>query len=149
MNAGEIFSRHLEGIVDDHVLELTHVDRKRIFNLGYYTWVEQQGVMIDSSPQGSAVLARPGGERTDVGSPDCGLQRGGWRQARPLNRHGDQRQATGGAAPTYLELRERLSRRDRSLRDKVVSLEEAASFVRVTGNRSESAAARCRARPWV
>src|SRR3989440_6095942 len=32
--------------------------------------------------------------------------------------------------PTYLELREELSRRDRSLRDKVVSLEEAASFVR-------------------
>jgi len=47
VNAGEIFSRHLEGIVDDHVLELTHFDRKRIFNLGYYTWVEQQGVAID------------------------------------------------------------------------------------------------------
>jgi cysteine synthase len=47
VNAGEIFSRHLEGIVDDHVLELTHVDRKRIFNLGYFTWVEQQGVTID------------------------------------------------------------------------------------------------------
>jgi glutaconate CoA-transferase, subunit A len=38
--------------------------------------------------------------------------------------------ATGKAVPTYLELREELSRRDRSLRDKVVSLEEAASFVR-------------------
>jgi len=47
VNAGEIYSRHLEGIVDDHVLELTHFDRKRIFNLGYYTWVEQQGVAID------------------------------------------------------------------------------------------------------
>jgi cysteine synthase A len=46
LNAGEIFSRHLEGVVDDHVLELTHLDRKRIFNLGYYTWVEQQGVAI-------------------------------------------------------------------------------------------------------
>ena len=34
------------------------------------------------------------------------------------------------APPTYLELREGLSRRDRSLRHKVVSLEEAASFVR-------------------
>jgi cysteine synthase len=45
--AGEIFSRHLEGVVDDHVLELTHVDRKRIFNLGYFTWVEQQGVTLD------------------------------------------------------------------------------------------------------
>ncbi len=47
VNAGEICGRHLEGIVDDHVLELTHFDRKRIFNLGYYTWVEQQGVAID------------------------------------------------------------------------------------------------------
>lgn len=36
---------------------------------------------------------------------------------------------TGEAAPTYLELREELSRRDRSLRDKVVSLEDATSFV--------------------
>jgi cysteine synthase len=47
VNAGEIFSRHLEGIADDHVLELTHFDRKRIFNLGYFTWVEQQGVPIE------------------------------------------------------------------------------------------------------
>ena len=37
---------------------------------------------------------------------------------------------TGGTAPSYLELREKMSRRDRSLRDKVVSLEQAASFVR-------------------
>lgn len=47
VNAGEIFSRHLEGVADDHVLELTHIERKRIFNLGYYTWVEQQGVSIE------------------------------------------------------------------------------------------------------
>lgn len=44
VHAGEIFARHLQGIADDHVIELTHVDRRRIFNLGYYTWVEQQGV---------------------------------------------------------------------------------------------------------
>ena len=31
----------------DHVLELGHVDRKRIFNLGYFTWVEQQGVSLE------------------------------------------------------------------------------------------------------
>jgi cysteine synthase len=47
INAAEIFARHLEGIADDHVLELRHLDRKRIFNLGYYTWVEQQGVALD------------------------------------------------------------------------------------------------------
>ena len=29
------------------LLELTDADRRRIFNLGYYTWVEQQGVPID------------------------------------------------------------------------------------------------------
>jgi cysteine synthase len=47
INAGEVYSRHLEGIGDDGVLELRHVDRKRIFNLGYYTWVEQQGVSVE------------------------------------------------------------------------------------------------------
>src|SRR5712671_7286133 len=38
--------------------------------------------------------------------------------------------ASAKTAPTYLELRKELSRRDRSLRDKVVSLEDAASLVR-------------------
>jgi glutaconate CoA-transferase, subunit A len=38
--------------------------------------------------------------------------------------------ATGAAVPSYLELREGVSRRDRSLRPKVVTLEEAAAFVR-------------------
>jgi cysteine synthase len=47
VNAGEIFAGSLEAITDDHMLELRHQDRKRIFNLGYYTWVEQQGVRFD------------------------------------------------------------------------------------------------------
>jgi cysteine synthase len=47
VNAGETAGRHLDAIVDDHVLELSHVERTRIFNLGYYTWVEQQGVSLD------------------------------------------------------------------------------------------------------
>jgi hypothetical protein len=47
VNAGEIFARHMEGIVDDNVMELRHTDRKRIFNLGYYTWVEQQGISVE------------------------------------------------------------------------------------------------------
>jgi hypothetical protein len=46
VSAGEIFAQYLDGVVDDHVLELTHRERKRIFNLGYYTWVEQQGVSV-------------------------------------------------------------------------------------------------------
>lgn len=31
----------------DHFLELTRIDRKRIFNLGYLTWVEQRAVPLD------------------------------------------------------------------------------------------------------
>ena len=45
--AGETFAQHLQGIDGDHVLELTQTDRNRIFNLGYYTWVEQQGVSLE------------------------------------------------------------------------------------------------------
>jgi cysteine synthase len=45
--AGEVFGAHLQAVTDDHVIELSHIDRERIFNLGYYTWVEQQGVPLD------------------------------------------------------------------------------------------------------
>ena len=45
--AGEVFGEHLLGATTDHLLELTREDRERIFNLGYYTWVEQQGVSVD------------------------------------------------------------------------------------------------------
>jgi len=46
VHAGEMFGHHLEAVTDDHLIELSHVDRRRIFNLGYYTWVEQQGVSV-------------------------------------------------------------------------------------------------------
>ena len=45
--AGEVFGEHLLGATTDHLLELTREDRDRIFNLGYFTWVEQQGVSIE------------------------------------------------------------------------------------------------------
>ncbi len=45
--AAAAFGQHVAGIADDHVLELTHRERRRIFNLGYFTWVEQQGVPLD------------------------------------------------------------------------------------------------------
>jgi len=48
VNAGEIFGQHLLAAVDNDVLELTHSERTRIFNLGYYTWVEQQGVSLEA-----------------------------------------------------------------------------------------------------
>jgi cysteine synthase len=46
VSAGEAFGQHMLGAGIDHLLELSAVDRSRIFNLGYYTWVEQQGVAI-------------------------------------------------------------------------------------------------------
>jgi len=45
--AAQAYGEHLLG-ADAHVLELTDRERTRIFNLGYYTWVEQQGVAVDS-----------------------------------------------------------------------------------------------------
>ena len=30
----------------EHTLEMGPVERDRVFNLGYFTWVEQQGVSI-------------------------------------------------------------------------------------------------------
>lgn len=36
-------SLHMLGLKTDNLLELTYEDRKRIHNLKYYTWVEQQG----------------------------------------------------------------------------------------------------------
>jgi hypothetical protein len=45
--AGEVFGEHLLGAATDNLLELTSVDRDRIFNLGYYTWVEQQGITLE------------------------------------------------------------------------------------------------------
>ena len=46
VTAAEVFGRYLLGTATDHMLELNHRDRERIFNLGYYTWVEQQGVSL-------------------------------------------------------------------------------------------------------
>jgi cysteine synthase A len=45
--AGAAFGEHVLGQGTDDMLELTEADRRRIFNLGYYTWVEQQGVSIE------------------------------------------------------------------------------------------------------
>jgi cysteine synthase len=45
--AAETFGAHVLGAGTDGVLELSRAERDRIFNLGYYTWVEQQGVTIE------------------------------------------------------------------------------------------------------
>ncbi len=44
--AAEVFERHVLSADDDHLLVLTDQDRRRIFNLGYFTWVEQQGMPL-------------------------------------------------------------------------------------------------------
>ena len=44
--AAEIVGQHLAGADTEHVLEATERERERIFNLGYFTWVEQQGVEV-------------------------------------------------------------------------------------------------------
>ena len=46
VEAAQAFGQHLLGAATDHVSELTRFDRERIFNLGYYTWVEQQGTRL-------------------------------------------------------------------------------------------------------
>ncbi len=45
--AAEVFGRYLLGTGTEHTLEMTRQDRQRMFNLGYYTWVEQQGVSLE------------------------------------------------------------------------------------------------------
>jgi cysteine synthase len=44
--AAEVFGEHLLGATTDNFLELSRTERERIFNLGYFTWVEQQGVEL-------------------------------------------------------------------------------------------------------
>ena len=44
--AAEIVGQHLAGAGTEHVLDATQRERERIFNLGYFTWVEQQGIAL-------------------------------------------------------------------------------------------------------
>jgi hypothetical protein len=43
VDAAVAHQRYLAGTTIDHMQELGYYDRKRIHNLKYYTWVEQQG----------------------------------------------------------------------------------------------------------
>ena len=43
VNAAVDFAARLQGQKTDNLQELTYADRKRVHNLKYYTWVEQQG----------------------------------------------------------------------------------------------------------
>ena len=44
--SGAAFERWMLGADVDHMLVLTEQDRRRIFNLGYFTWVEQLGLAL-------------------------------------------------------------------------------------------------------
>lgn len=48
VTSAEVFGEHVLGATTDHLAELTLRDRERIFNLGYFTWVEQQGVPLEA-----------------------------------------------------------------------------------------------------
>ena len=40
-------ARHMLDLKTDSMLELTYTERKRVHNLKYYTWVEQQGMNVE------------------------------------------------------------------------------------------------------
>jgi len=42
-DAAEVFAHSLHGQTTDNLIELRYTDRRRVHNLKYYTWVEQQG----------------------------------------------------------------------------------------------------------
>jgi cysteine synthase len=45
--AAQVFGRWVLGADTGDLLETTREDRERIFNLGYYTWVEQRGTSVE------------------------------------------------------------------------------------------------------
>jgi len=45
--AAAVLARHVDGADTSDMIECTQRDRNRIFNLGYYTWVEQQGTPVE------------------------------------------------------------------------------------------------------
>ncbi len=47
VDAAEVWGRHLGHVTTEDMIDCTERDRNRIFNLGYYTWVEQQGTPFE------------------------------------------------------------------------------------------------------
>ena len=47
-SAAAAYARFLEGVDTDHTVDLGEIGKRRIFNLGYYTWVEQQGIEFEA-----------------------------------------------------------------------------------------------------
>jgi len=47
VEAAKDHALHMLGLKTDSLIELTYADRKRVHNLKYYTWVEQQGKTVE------------------------------------------------------------------------------------------------------
>jgi cysteine synthase len=47
LTAARDYWQHMRGVRTDSMLELSYMERKRIHNLKYYTWVEQQGRTVE------------------------------------------------------------------------------------------------------
>lgn len=47
LNAAADYARYLQGVTTDNMIELSYLERRRIHNLKYFTWVEQQGKTYD------------------------------------------------------------------------------------------------------
>mgnify|MGYP001169292354 FL=1 len=43
----EVVAKYLVDTTTDHVLDMDETNRNRVFNLGYFTWVEQQGISVE------------------------------------------------------------------------------------------------------
>jgi cysteine synthase A len=43
MDAARTHARYLEGLTPNYLQDLTYLDQRRVHNLKYFTWVEQQG----------------------------------------------------------------------------------------------------------
>ncbi len=62
----------LKGVAIDHVLELTQVDKRRIHNLKYFSWIEQLGKDLgELRAQWNDYRAYWGGLRSQVGALDA------------------------------------------------------------------------------
>ena len=48
LDAAETFGEYTKGSGTENVIELSQRDRERVFNLGYFTWCEQQGIDIEA-----------------------------------------------------------------------------------------------------
>ncbi len=47
VDAAAVYAQHVGSADTADMIECTHRDRSRVFNLGYYTWVEQQGTEFE------------------------------------------------------------------------------------------------------